>query len=98
MASCRSNLAPLASVALEIELVGSQRKFSGEQSSTSRSVPYSELTPQGRPPDEGLAAGWSCFLASGLRGLARVMLSSPQRLNLSRSHSLSEGIAWQTVA
>src|SRR5579862_316484 len=93
MATCRSNLAPLASVALEIELVGSHRKFSGEQSSTSRRVPYSELTPQGLPFGEGLVAG-----LSGFRWLARLMLSSLGRLNWSRRYSLSEGTGWQTAA
>jgi hypothetical protein len=45
---------PLASVAREIALAGSQWKLSGGQSSTSSSRPYSESTPQAgsaRAPD-----------------------------------------------
>ncbi len=45
-ASSRLNAMPDASVAREIALVGSQRKWSGGQSSTSSSGPYSESTPQ----------------------------------------------------
>src|SRR5215470_3480779 len=66
MASWRSNLAPLASVAFEIELVGSQRKFSGEQSKTSRSRPYSELTPQ----------GWASAACSALLRAAALRIAS----------------------
>jgi hypothetical protein len=50
MASWRSNLAPERKVAFEIELVGSHLKFTGSQSSTSCSRPYSEFAPQALPP------------------------------------------------